>query len=108
MSTVAMYSVEPPSIDRKLLRCYPQPVVYDGREWVLINGSPFPLTSPPTKRFERWTYVDDKAVATDTLLQTSLGLMRVSQPVREAMKRADYPRPNGKGCWYYDPIYTRQ
>ena len=90
--------------DRASFRCYQQPMEFSEREGTDTAKN----SSPAAKRYERWTHVDGKGVATDTLLATSKGLMRVSKPVLEAMMHGNYPRPTGTGCWYYDPIYTQR
>lgn len=100
---VASAGVSEPT-ERADFRCYQQPMEFSERESIDAAKD----SRPGTKRYERWTHVDDKGVVIETLLATSKGLMRVSKPVLEAMKHGNYPRPAGMGCWYYDPIYTQR
>src|SRR6185503_5986334 len=57
-------SAVPESADRADFRCYPQPIDFDQRDAIPVTDSA--TGGPPvTKRYERWTYVDAKGVATN-------------------------------------------
>ncbi len=107
MASIVSFEIRP-AAPRSALRCYQQPIDYDNAERILLTATLIGSgqSREPLQHVERWFHVDEKGNATEALLSTKNGLMRVSPTVLGAIKESTYPRPAAKDCWYLDPLYV--
>jgi TonB family protein len=112
------FTVRSYTFDRRRLGCHAKPIdpgenelvriLGELRQGAIVNGRDIIPPQPATLSFDVWTYVDASGAATDMVLWTKNGLMRVSRPVLDAIKQSGYRRPSEGGCWYFESPMVRR